>query len=70
MFNGLKNTKTPTIISTICNALRISLAFFAYSLGLTVDYIWFVISFCTFLKGMLNYIFFKRFIKKNFDFEL
>lgn len=70
MFNGLKNTKTPTIISTICNALRIPLAFLAYSLGLTVDYIWFVISFCTFLKGMLNYIFFKRFIKKNFDFEL
>lgn len=70
MFNGLKNTKTPTIISTFSNALRIPLAYLVFYLKLDISYMWIVISFCTFLKGMLNYIFFKRFIKKNFDFEL
>ncbi|MDD7765041.1 MAG: MATE family efflux transporter [Peptoniphilaceae bacterium] len=70
MFNGLKNTKTPTIISTLCNALRIPLAYLVYYNGLSIEYIWFVISFCTFLKGMSNFIAFKYFIKKNFDFSL
>lgn len=70
MFNGLKNTKTPTIISTFSNALRIPLAYLVFYLKLDISYMWIVISFCTFLKGILNYIFFKRFIKKNFDFEL
>lgn len=70
MFNGLKNTKTPTIISTFSNALRIPLAYLVFYLKLNISYMWIVISFCTFLKGILNYIFFKRFIKKNFDFEL
>ena len=70
MFNGLKNTKTPTIISTFSNALRIPLAYLVFYSKLNISYMWVVISFCTFLKGILNYIFFKRFIKKNFDFEL
>lgn len=70
MFNGLKNTKTPTIISTFSNVLRIPLAYLVFYSKLDISYMWVVISFCTFLKGMLNYIFFKRFIKKNFDFEL
>lgn len=70
MFNGLKNTKTPTIISTFSNALRIPLAYLVFYSKLDISYMWVVISFCTFLKGILNYIFFKRFIKKNFDFEL
>lgn len=64
MFNGLKNTKTPTIISTICNALRIPLAFLFYTLGFKLEYIWGVISFCTFLKGIITYIAFKKFVKK------
>ena len=70
MFNGLKNTKTPTIISTFSNALRIPLAYLVLYLKLDITYIWAVISFCTFLKGILNYIFFKKFIKENFDFKL
>ena len=70
MFNGLKNTKTPTVISTFSNALRIPLAYLVFYLKLDIAYIWAVISFCTFLKGMLNYIFFKKFIKENFDFKL
>lgn len=70
MFNGLKNTKTPTIISTFSNALRIPLAYLVLYLKLDITYIWAVISFCTFLKGILNYIFFKKFIRENFDFKL
>lgn len=70
MFNGLKNTKTPTIISTFSNALRIPLAYLVLLLKLDITYIWAVISFCTFLKGILNYIFFKKFIRENFDFKL
>lgn len=35
MFNGLKNTKIPTIISTLCNALRIPLAYLVYYNGLS-----------------------------------
>jgi len=70
MFNGLKNTKTPTIISTFSNVLRIPLAYLVFYLKLDISYIWVVISFCTFLKGTLNYIFFKKFIRKNFEFEL
>lgn len=70
MFNGLKNTKTPTIISTFSNALRIPLAYLVFYLKLDITYIWAVISFCTFLKGILNYIFFKKFIRENFDFKL
>lgn len=69
MFNGLKNTKTPTKISTICNGLRIPLAYIFYFLGFSIDYIWGVISFCTFLKGILNYIAFRKFVKK-FEFEI
>ena len=70
MFNGLKNTKTPTIISTFSNALRIPLAYFVLYLKLDITYIWVVISFCTFVKGFLNYVFFKKFIRENFDFKL
>ena len=70
MFNGLKNTKTPTVISTFSNALRIPLAYLVFYLKLDIAYIWAVISFCTFLKGILNYIFFKKFIRENFDFKL
>lgn len=70
MFNGLKNTKTPTIISTFSNALRIPLAYLVLYLKLDITYIWVVISFCTFVKGFLNYVFFKKFIKENFDFKL
>ena len=70
MFNGLKNTKTPTIISTFSNALRIPLAYLVLYLKLDITYIWVVISFCTFVKGFLNYVFFKKFIRENFDFKL
>lgn len=70
MFNGLKNTKTPTIISTFSNALRIPLAYLVLYLELDITYIWVVISFCTFVKGFLNYVFFKKFIRENFDFKL
>ena len=62
MFNGLKNTKTPT--------LRIPLAYLVLYLKLDITYIWVVISFCTFVKGFLNYVFFKKFIRENFDFKL
>lgn len=69
MFNGLKNSKTPTIISTICNALRIPLALLVVRYGLEIEWIWAVISFCTFLKGFFIYISFKKFFKKKFETE-
>ncbi|EGV09002.1 MATE domain protein [Parvimonas sp. oral taxon 393 str. F0440] len=65
MFNGLKNTKTPTIISTFSNALRIPLAYLVFYLKLDITYIWAVISFCTFLKGILNYIFLRNLLEKT-----
>lgn len=69
MFNGLKNSKTPTVISTIANALRIPLALLVVRYQLEIEWIWAIISFCTFLKGFFIYIEFRKFFKKKCEVE-
>lgn len=69
MFNGLKNSKTPTVISTISNALRIPLALLVVKYQLEIEWIWAIISFCTFLKGFFIFVAFKKFFKEKCETE-
>lgn len=69
MFNGLKNSKIPTVISTLANALRIPLALLVVKYNMSIEWIWVVISFCTFLKGFFIFVFFKKFLKEKFETE-
>lgn len=64
-FRGMGRTAPPSIVSTVCNALRVVAAYFLSQTSLGLEGIWWAVSLGAAVRGLWLYLWYRKTHKKN-----